>query len=87
MTNLTSFNQTAKPFTFNCLQAMDIILKIEAQLAGQTHAIALGIKKGIADGTPAITIIGYIKDFARDNYVMARDVLGKNLLTDIINFK
>ncbi len=49
--------------------------------------IAYSLREAIKRNDEPLLIISTIKDMARDNYPIMRNLLGKTLLTDIINHK
>jgi len=51
------------------------------------NLIAIALENAIENNVHPSLIFSNIRDMAKDNYVAMRDLLGKNLLTDIINFK
>jgi len=51
------------------------------------NILAYALYNAINENQEPLLIFSNIKDMAKDNYVMIREVLGKELLTDIINFK
>jgi len=71
---------------FPYLQQMDIILKIEASLAGKENSLALCFKQSIKD-EPAKQTIAMVKDMAGDNFNMVADILGIKLTETIKNFE
>ncbi len=64
-----------------------IIQRIQDKVTGQNNLIAIALNKSIDEGNDGNIIISNIQDMAKDNYVMMRSILGKILLTDIINHK
>lgn len=86
MANVFSITQKTKPIPLNDLQAMDLVLKIERQLAGNESIIAFSIKLSIRT-TPPINTIIQVRDMIRDNRVFMEDLLGNLLVTKIIHFK
>jgi len=66
----------------------NIIKGIQSKVIGiNNNLIAICLDDAINRNDDALTIISNIKDMAKDNYVMVRSILGKELLTDILNFK
>ncbi len=49
--------------------------------------IAYSLREAIKRNDEPLLIISTIKDMARDNYPIMRDLLGRNLLIDIINYE
>ena len=72
---------TTLPTNFTALQAMDIILRMEAALAGEGNLIVFSLKKAIRDNQPANLIM------IRDNATSMQDVLGVSLVDKIKNFE
>jgi len=64
-----------------------IIKQIQEKTIGKKNLIAYALQNAIFENQESNLIISNIQDMAKDNYVMIREVLGKELLTDIINFK
>ena len=64
-----------------------IIKEIQQKVIGQNNLIAIALNNAINENQDETLMLSNIKDMAKDNYVMVRSILGKELLTDIINFK
>jgi len=64
-----------------------LINELKGKVKGQNNLIAIALNNAIEDNTHHLLIFSNIRDMANDNYVMMRELLGKELLTDIINFK
>ena len=69
--------------SFDCLQLMDLVLKVQAKVTGEEGICWIAVRNAIDSGRPARQIINTLKDMATDNYNVVADVLGK-LLTDKI---
>ena len=72
---------------FDYLQVMDIILKIEAALAGQGNMVVFSLKKAIQDKKPGKLIIQTTKDMIRDNEPAMAFILGNKLTQQIKSFE
>jgi len=59
----------------------------EKVTGNKKNLIAISINNAIENNTHHLLIFSNIRDMAKDNYVMMRELLGKVLLTDILNFK
>lgn len=64
-----------------------IIKKVKEKVSGQNNLLAIALRNAINEKQDGYITIENIKDMAVDNYRMVRDILGKDLITDIINFK
>ena len=82
-----SNNMTTLPTNFTALQAMDIILRMEAALAGEGNLIVFSLKKAIRDKQPTNLIIKTTQEMIRDNATSMQDVLGVSLVDRIKNFE
>ena len=69
--------------SFDCLQLMDLVIKVDGRISGDEGICWLAVKNAIRTQRPARQIINTLKDMATDNYNVVADVLGK-LLTDKI---
>lgn len=70
---------------FNFLHQMDIIIKLEEQLAGNEQPLAVGIKDAIKH-KPASLVIKEVKEIIEANEKFMRDLLGTNLCDKIKTF-
>jgi len=59
----------------------------EKVTGNKENLIAIALNNAIENNTHHLLIFSNIRDMAKDNYVMMRELLGKELLTDIINYK
>ena len=84
---LNQNNMTTLPTNFTALQAMDIILRMEAALAGEGNLIVFSLKKAIRDKQPTNLIIKTTQEMIRDNATSMQDVLGVSLVDRIKNFE
>ena len=82
----SKLKQTMIP-KFNHLQIMDLLLRVEAALAGRENLIKISIMQAIRDQVPAKEILRTIQDMTADNYNMVADLLGNTLTTKIKNFE
>jgi len=65
-----------------------LISNLKEKVTGnKENLIAIAINNAIETNVHPSLIFSNIRDMAKDNYVMMRELLGKELLTDIINFK
>jgi len=64
-----------------------IIKRIQDNVIGKKNLIAYALNDAINRNDDHLAIISDIKDMATDNYTMVREILGKPLLTDIINYR
>ena len=65
----------------------NLIKEIQSKTIGQNNLIAIALNNAIFENQDSDIVLSNIKEMAKDNYVMVRSILGKELLTDIINFK
>jgi len=72
---------------FNYLQQMDIILRMEAKLAGDGNMVRFALKQAVCNKKlPAAVIIKETQEMIHDNYNAIADILGKVLTDKIKNF-
>ena len=64
-----------------------LIEEIKAKLKGQNNLIAISLKNAIESNQDGKEMFGNIIDMAKDNYVIMRAILGRELLIDIINYR
>ena len=64
-----------------------IIKEIQQKVMGQNNLIAIALNNAINENQDETLMLSNIKDMAKDNYTMIREILGKPLLTDIINYR
>ena len=64
-----------------------LIKEIQSKTIGQNNLIAIALQNAIFENQDENLMLSNIRDMAKDNYVAMRSILGKELLTDIINFK
>jgi len=64
-----------------------LIAELKTKVRGQNNLIAIALNNAIEENTHPLLIFSNIRDMAKDNYVMVRSILGKELLTDIINYR
>lgn len=65
----------------------NLIKEIQSKTIGQNNLIAIALQNAIFENQDENLMLSNIRDMAKDNYVAMRSILGKELLTDIINFK
>lgn len=70
--------------TFDVLQKMDCIIRLEVALCGKADCISIGLKNAIRSQTPATVILNTVRDMARDNYNGVCNIVGKELTDKII---
>jgi len=76
-----------QPPKFDYLQQMDILLKMEAALAGEGNMVTFSLKQAVCNKKlPAAVIIKETKDMIADNYNAIADILGIKLTEKIKNF-
>lgn len=74
--------------SFSTLQAMNIIIELEAALFNVDAVGFLGTKNAIRTGSyPAVKIISEVKDMIRDNEVSVAGIIGNKLTDKIKSFK
>jgi len=71
---------------FNYPQQMDIILRMEAKLAGEGNMVRFALKQAVKK-LPAAVVIKETQDMIQDNYNAIADILGKVLTDKIKNFE
>lgn len=64
-----------------------IIKEIQQKLMGQNNLIAIALNNAINENQDDMIMLSNIREMAKDNYRTMLYILGKPLLTDIINFK
>jgi len=65
-----------------------LLTNLKEKVTGnKENLIAIALNNAIENNTHHLLIFSNIRDMAKDNYVMVRSILGKELLTDILNFK
>lgn len=77
-------NIATSPVNFDCLQLLDLVLKVQAKVTGEEGICWVALYNAIHAGRPATQIINTIKDMATDNYNAVADVLGKSLTDKIL---
>jgi hypothetical protein len=82
-TMLSNTNTTKLFTTFPYLQTMDIVLRIEAALAGDGNMVAFSLKQAIETKQPDTAIVRYCKDMIRDNETAMAYMLGQSLVDKI----
>lgn len=76
-------NITTSP-SFDCLQLMDLVIKVQAKVTGEEGICWISVRNAIDSGRPARQIINTLKDMATDNYNVVADVLGVSLTDKIL---
>lgn len=64
-----------------------LINEIKTKVQNRKTLIEISLDNAINNNEEPKEMFSNIKNMAKDNYVMVRSILGKELLTDIINFK
>lgn len=85
VTKLQRENGKLKPVSFNYIQAMKLVLDMEAKLAGNQSMIAYAFQLAIKRQRAAFDIILEAKEMIEQNYSCMADIFG-NQLTDRIKF-
>lgn len=65
----------------------NLISQIKEKVTGQNNLIAIALNDAINNNQDGKEMFSNIKDMANDNYRIMRDILGKPLLTDILNYR
>lgn len=86
MTKVFGITQNSKPIPFPDLQAMKLVLDMDAKLAGNESMIAYAIKLSILK-TPPMNTISQVKDMIHDNPSAMAGLLGNSLVYTIQTFK
>lgn len=75
--------------TFNYLQQMDIVIRMETALAmaGESNIVVYMLKNAIRTKQPTSLIIKETKEMIRDNYNAIAGILGTTLTDTIKNFE